>query len=77
MIYPYYALEGNIHGTEPNDHDARKNAAKNVAEQLAKSVNAFKCRQENDAWLLVGGVWHGRGCCYFTIDRNGKVVDFP
>ena len=77
MIYPYYALGGLIHGKEPKDHDARKKAARKVAEQLAKSVNAFKCRQENDAWLLVGGVWHADDWFRSFTIRNGQVVDFP
>ena len=77
MIYPYFALGGLIYGQDPKDHDARKNAAKNVAEQLAKSVREFRYRQDDDTWLLVGGVWNTDDwCCYFTI-RNDQVVDFP
>ena len=77
MVYPYYACDGDINGKEPGDQTRRENAARNVAERLAESVREFRYRQEDDAWLLVGGVWNKDDWFrYFTI-RNGQVVDFP
>ncbi len=81
MIYSYYALDGLdgglIHGPGCQKQDDRKKAAREIAERLAGSVKAFKYRQEDDAWLLIGGVWHeDPWCLCFTIDQNGKVDDF-
>ncbi len=68
---------------KPNCQARREQAARDIAERLAESVRGFRYRQEEDAWLLVGGVWHpdwqkigDSWCRCFTIDRNGDVVDF-
>lgn len=78
VIYSYYALmQGFIHGQEPDQRARREQAAQGVAKRLAESIRSFKYRHENEAWLLVGGVWHAdKWCRYFTIDRNDDVVAF-
>ena len=78
MIYSYSALGGNIHGREPDKRVLRENTAQDIAKRLAESIRRFKYRQEDDAWLLVGGVWNPNDDCFraFTI-QNGEVVPFP
>lgn len=77
MVYQYQACIGDIHVTEHEYRFRREKAARNIAERLTDSINAFEYRDDDDAWLLVGGVWladndWGRA---FTIE-DGKVVQF-
>ena len=74
MIYSYYALGGNIHGEEPDRRALREQAARDIAERLAESVRRFRCRQEEDVWLLVGGVWHADDWCRCFTIQNERVV---